>query len=312
MNMIDFEHTHLVSDSTKAQFSDWAFEILGMSKTARAMIEEAYEDGWALTLSDEPETGFIIDLYEDTIILGLEPYVLHSQSAKMQSWYSGLVMLTRALRDVWQERRHGGFDDMFAPDEILMLSRVRAADIDVVSIMVAWELKNAGENGFWKYILSSDESGMAETFERTMATAPKYNNAKEKRRAMQTCFTAWFSDEARVSSADSKTLEYIDSLVADHNSTNKEGSPFGYDKLKPQMIEILSCLPDKTAYLQGAGHEVLFDPYFAGLDDEYNQAHYMQIMHDLAAVYVSGIPFRSASLASRIFPDGICASDGDE
>jgi hypothetical protein len=46
------------------------------------------------------------------------------------------------LRDIWQEKRHGGFDEKYRTEFVLTMERIRSADCDVLSILVAWELRS--------------------------------------------------------------------------------------------------------------------------------------------------------------------------
>ena len=71
------------------------------------------------------------------------------------------LSLIRGLRDIWQEKRHGGFEDHYSPQDILMLERVRAADCDTMAILAALELRIAGYDPLWKHIVGSDEGDMA-------------------------------------------------------------------------------------------------------------------------------------------------------
>jgi hypothetical protein len=70
-------------------------------------------------------------------------------------------------------------------------------------------------------------------------------------------------------------------------------------------------MPDKTAYLRGMGHEILTSPNYAGLHDEINQSHFMQVMYDMKVTYMHGIPFRDKTLAGKIFPGGEFTREGD-
>lgn len=298
----------------KAAFSDWAFETLAMSDTACALIEEACAYKWALSLSDDIDQGFILDVADATITLGFEAVSTASPKTHHYVWNKTLALLVKALRDVWHEVRHGGFDETYGPDDVLFLSRLRGADLDVVTVLIAWELKAAGYNGLWKYLLSGEEQDMAATFlyvSEQFALSTKERKAgyvapkpiQQRNSALQACFNAWFQNEHRVSRIDHETLEYMDAIVAEHNAYGISGDVFGGVRLTHQDIEFLSCLPDKTAYLMGHGRDIQQDPYFVGLNDEYNQAHYMQIMHDCMSVHVEGVSFRSPALAARIFPN---------
>ena len=98
---------------------------------------------------------------------------------------------------------------------------------------------------------------------------------------------------------DHNTLEYIDMVMFE----SEEQNPFG-DKYPERLdVEILSCLPDKTAYLQGQGHNILRDPRYSGLSDPINQTHLFHIMRDLETIVVGGVAFRDADLAAKMFPD---------
>ena len=70
-------------------------------------------------------------------------------------------------------------------------------------------------------------------------------------------FSQWFRCEERIDTADHETLNAMDFAIEEY----KEDA-FGTRKLSPIGLEILSCLPDKTAYLQGQGREILKNPIF--------------------------------------------------
>ena len=95
-----------------------------------------------------------------------------------------------------------------------------------------------------------------------------------------------------------ETLNDLDALVSDTENTN----PFGEDRISAIDIERLSCLPDRTAYLQGSGLDILADPLYAGMNDDINQIHLTHILHDLKVTYAGDVPFQSSTLAKRIFP----------
>ena len=50
--------------------------------------------------------------------------------------------------------------------------------------------------------------------------------------------------------------------------------------------------------------DIMRNPKYAGLNDEINQAHFMQILYDLKVTLVQDVPFRGADLAGKIFPNG--------
>ena len=99
---------------------------LSQSASARLLIKEAGEQGWRIGLSHLEHHDFHLDVPAKTIVLdnhGLDaegftraPYFYHAVQAS----------LIRALRDAWQEKRHGGFDENYTPESVLLLERIRA------------------------------------------------------------------------------------------------------------------------------------------------------------------------------------------
>lgn len=282
----------------KREFLSWVLTTLSASPAARKMIEEAARNGWQIALESLSGPDFHLDVPEKLIVID-NNNMLHSALVRSEYFRNNiLVSAIRALRDVWQEKRHGAFDETYGPENVLTLERVRAADMDVMAVLCAWELRSEGFTGLWRHMIGGQDGDIALRYSTTLERSPvtAYNGA-----ALKAAFVQWFRDEIRVKDCDHETLSMLDEILHEHEG---QQGIFGSKRLHAVGVEVLSCLPDKTAYLQGFGPEILKDPLFAGMNDEINQAHLMQILHDLRAVRVHGIPFRSASLAAKIFPNG--------
>lgn len=299
----DCEEEYTELDSKESVLS-WATSILSLSPTARCLVKEASKDGWALSLEDLNGPDFHLDVPEKTITLDRGD---RSISSLMRSNYFSSILvisLIRALRDVWQEKRNGAFDEDYTPESILTLERVRAADLDVIAVMVAWELRCEGYNNLWRHILGSEDSDLAMRFSGFLERDP---SSTFTNKALAETFTQWFRSEERVSACDHETLDYLDEVLA----TSEMQNPFGKCSVQKIDIERLSCLPDKTAYLQHDAYCVINDPLYAGMNDEINQSHLMHILYDVNVTLVQGVPFRNFDLAERIFPNGMMTPESE-
>lgn len=273
-------------------------QLLQKSKTAKSLINDAVSQDWQLGLADLGDNAFHVDVPTKKIVIGsngLQPDAL-SRSVYFRN--AMLATLARALRDLWHEKRQGGFDVKFGPEGILMLERVRAADCDVMTTLMAWELREAGAGDMWRHLLASDEGDLAIAFGCMMEKA----TTRSVHPALAAAFDQWYRVHDRVMQCDHQALEYIDNLMRSGAHINTRRAAIG-------DVELISCLPDKTAYLQGQGANILCAPLYAGLHDAVNQSHYLQIMHDLSVVNVQGVPFRDAGLAAKIFPNGQMTED---
>lgn len=296
-----FEDDTVSSLETHKDILSWCIQLLCASPSARMMIAEATQEGWHVGIEDQYGYDFHLDVPEKRIILdgcGLLPEAL-GRSEYFRSVL--LISFIRALRDIWQEKRHGGFDEEYGPDDILMLERVRAADCDVMSVLVSWELRSEGKASLWRHLIGSEEGDLAVAFSTHLERRAASFITGD---ALAAAFTQWYQAPERVDACDHETLEYMDGVIQENPGQN----PFGDKKLTPVGVEVLSCLPDKTAYLKNLGGNILMDPLYAGLGDLINQSHYMQIIYDLQVTYVDDIPFRDPDLARKIFPDDTLAN----
>ncbi len=290
--------TLIQGDSKSYDYKDilsWCVNILDKSPSARLMLKEAIDKGWKITLEDLNGGDYCIDVEQKLLIL--DNNALEPEALSRSDYFKNVIFITmvKALRDIWQEKRHGGFDELYSPEHILLMERVRAADLDVVAIMIAWELRSHEYPEIWRHIIGSETGDMAMAFSGYLERDP---SSQFNGQALNHSFKQWFRCSGRINSCDRDILEYLDDVLMSSDASN----PFGTKKPAKLNIEILSCLPDKTAYLQGAGADILSDPAYSSLDSEINQTHLFHIMYDLEAVIINNVPFRDKELARKIFP----------
>ena len=277
----------------------WCAGLAGESPLVNALMNDAEDYGWTIGLDQLGREGYYIDVAERLILI--DRFALEAAALGRSAFFRNALLTTfiRALRDVWHENRLEGSEDYFAPDQYLMLERIRAADCDTVTMLAGWELRGAGFTEVWRHILGSEEGDMASVFTRFLERDPGalFNGA-----ALAYTFRQWYADTARVDASDHETLEVLDDVYM--GADGALAMEFGEARVTPAVIEGLAILPDGTAYLSGLGEGILKDPFFAGLNDEINQTHLFHIMYDLDMVMVHNVPFRDAELARLIFPDG--------
>ena len=279
------------TSSYDAEFLHRCASMLEASPAACLMLREAAGKDWTIGFDDLGGGDYCIDVAQKLLILDQNA----ADGDPEQCMHAMLVTLVRALRDIWQEKRHGGFDEIYAPEHVLLMERVRAADLDVLAVLVAWELRLEDYPGLWRHVTASGTGDMAMVFAGYLERDP---SARFNGQAFAATFRQWFCCTQRVDICDRDTLAYMDDVLMTYDA----GNPFGRKKPAKTQVEILSCLPDKTAYLQGRGGEILSDPLYAAIDNDINQAHLMHILHDLEAVIVENVPFRDEALARKVFP----------
>ena len=260
------------------------------SPLAHSLVSFIKGTGWKVSLDDLGSNGFHMDADEKEITLdhfNMSPRALNlSSHFKMALVY----IFIKALRDMWHEENWDDMKQEYCPKSLLQLERARTADGDSMAILIAWELRAAGKEDLWRYVLSSDESDMAHVLTNIL---DRYPTALYNGMALAHVFRQWYADENRINAQDHMTLEYFDMMMA------RGDTIFGDRIVTADIFEKLTYLSDGTSYLNQLGDTVLKDPFFADLDDPVNQAHLSQIIYDHKITMVKGIPFRDAALARR-------------
>lgn len=280
---------------TEEDVIGWAAALLTESPVAGALFKFAASAGWRIKLSDLSTGGFHLDIPGRT--LELDHGGLNASALGRSVFFRCAVVQSfiRGLRDIWQEEKIGGAETMYRPDSFLLIERTRAADVDSIAVLAAWELRAAGYGDLWRHLLGSDDGDLAITFGCALEKNPSslYNGA-----ALARTFNQWFEDELRVDAIDHEALEHLDDMMQSGSAADVLGKEAATDAL----IEALSTLPDGVRYLSGMGGNILRDPLYAGLHDAINQAHLFHIVYDTQVVMVAGVPFSDARLARKIFP----------
>ncbi len=292
-------------------FLAWAIQSLCQSPSATALITEASSEDWEIGLMNLDTDSFNgadfhLDVPGRMILLNSGGLDCAAISRSRYLARGMLHALLRALRDIWHERRNGGFNEKFTPESVLMLERIRAADCACYAILCAWELRTADQPDVWRHILASNESDIAMAFSNVLersGTCRPHTRALHE--ALIAAFRQWHRAHERTNCIDHETLEYMDELL---RACLGDGA-FGAAKVTAMDVMALSCLPDRTAYLQTEATRILIDPGYAGLADDVNLAHFSQILHDSQSVRVHGVAFRDAALAEKIFPEGCSVED---
>ena len=273
----------------------WLCGMAAESPAARLLLKNAQDDDAHIMMGDLGGAGFAVD--SETLDITIDHFGFTASALGKSSHYRNAVFINfiRALRARWHAGRNYDFENTMRPDAVLMLERVRVADIETIAILIGWELRAAGHTDIWRSILGSNEGDMAMIFTRAIEKEPAglYDGSVLTRTLCQ-----WYGDETRVAEADADTLEAMDEYM-------EQGGKFGTQAVHAQTAEMISQLPDMRPYLHGMGGNITSDPYFLAVHDTINDAHLFQVVYDSKVTMVEGVPFRDSGLAKRIFPAGL-------
>ena len=281
--------TDFLSDEQNALVT--LLDVITNSDTGLAFVELAARAKWSITLQSDMECDYQYDIKTRVISLSLQDMSANDVMRSDYFFSHMALSLIHAFRDVWHERQGGSLKTMYNPDHMLLIERIRVADIDIISVMIADELKREGQGELWRHILTTDLNDIACAY-----ASARMSGSKGE--ALQAAFFAWFEDIERVNSCDQDILDYLDSCLVNRTSRPVMS---GAKQPNKHVIERLSALPNKMQYLKGYGDLILTDLRFSTLYDDMIHHHFDKIIDESQATIIKGVAFRDKALAQKIF-----------
>lgn len=174
-----------------------------------------------------------------------------------------LNMLARELRRAWQHAEGALVNPLtFEPEEAILVNRAQQADVLMMSIKMAWELKLAGENEAWDYLVGSPMADVSRMFENKASTDFRTLNNGEAARAAYD----QFFDGARTKIHDKRIIHQ---MLLDETGYIKSRD------IRPQvnmeLFRRLGQLPNGRNYLASGNQPRLpTDPMYATVEDRAN------------------------------------------
>lgn len=91
----------------------WATAMMTESPLGNALLKKAQEGGWNIALNDLDTSGFHLDVQEK--IIELDSFNMDAASLGRSAFYrnSLILILAKALRDIWHEDIGGAFEENY-------------------------------------------------------------------------------------------------------------------------------------------------------------------------------------------------------
>ena len=248
--------------------------LLEKSPTAVHMIKEAMNYNFKVVCAGDIDTD-VLGFHEKTSSIILPAFLDRDLKYKKNLGEALLVVAEGFRRALKLNQAHMVRFDL-EPLEYLRLVRLVEADIDAVTVQIAWELRTAGEPDAWRQLISGEKGDLAVVYSNALK---KYPIGQYDGRVLRYVFRQWFADSKRINSADHVGLEMMDMALA-----HPEYFECGFDQhlTKNDLRLLQKNLPFEN-YLENIN---VFGKWFDGLKDPFNQAHLHHILQDMKAAKI--------------------------
>lgn len=223
------------------------------SRTGASMVEELEQNGTLQVLYDTQIPASQFYTRENERIITLNPYRPRGDL---------LGLLVRELRHGSQHVNGALVNPLnFEPDEAILVNRAQQADILMVAVKVAWELRLAGDSEAWDFISSTPLADVSRTFEiKAQSDFRTLNNGE----ASRTAYDKFFED--------SRTKLYDKRII--HQMLLDESGYMKAGKKRPQvtmdLFSKLGSMPNARNYLSMKAERVPTDLCYSTVEDRSN------------------------------------------
>ena len=270
----------------------WGLAHLCQTPLGRSLAHDARFDDWMIAIEDGDEWSEKAQADSELKCLYLPRYsdsiatFSRSQNAQMQF----LFHLLKGLRLIWQGNMDIKKIDHLGAEDFVRYARVVEADGDLCSILTAYQLRETGDHDMWRYILSSDLSGIAATLCECLDFDASADGVLE---TLGFIFQDWFAEDSRLNRIDHESLTQLDDRHQEHENVTS---------LDFEDLIQMSMLPEGFSYLDYTAADILTDAYYARMPDPTNRAHLNQILAEVQIGMADNIGFRDTELARKFFP----------
>ena len=171
-------------------------------------------------------------------------------------------LLARELRRDWQHR-HGALVNplKYEPDEAILINRAQNADVLMIGVKIAWELKLAGETEAWDFLTASPFVDVTRTFEiKAQSDFRTLNNGEASRAAYDKFF-----EDTRTKMHDKRIIHQ---MLLDESGYMKtrEKAP----KVSMDLFKRLGEMPNGRNYLVIKAKHAPTDMCYSTVEDRSN------------------------------------------
>ena len=239
------------------------------SPTASCMIDTLASYDFKFSIDSDlswDENGF-----QSEIVAILFPEISPRDIQLQKNQGRLMINLISALRRGLKANQ--GYRERFdmCPQDFLRLNRLVEADIDAVTVQVAWELRTADQPAAWRQYLAGEKGDLAIVFANRLKSDPL---AAFNGKALRAAFRQWFAMPARPDSADRTALEFLDMALALKSAVKIKADTKLCDN---DLRRIQKTLPFSD-YLTDMN---VMGSWFDGLCDANNRKHLSHIITEL-------------------------------
>jgi hypothetical protein len=214
-----------------------------------------------------------------------------------------ILSVFESLRRIWHVNVGAPASNCWALSDLLMWNKCLRADLDIMNIVMAYQLRGLGFVDIWRSVLASSLRDLADSYCDSMAISFDEDYGDEHLDILADLYLSWFYNDDRVNECDHATLSSIDHQL----KQTSVDMIIGTNRLTAHDIMGLSLYPlGGMPYLDVVASELIYNPEYTDMRCDMLRAHKIQLeqeINDSQSVPSNLLIFRDPSL-NRLFSNG--------
>lgn len=227
-------------------------ETILKSRTGESLLQDAGAETLSIKYDTQsPASQFYVR--GDERVITLNPFRIKGDL---------LNLLVRELRRAGQHKNGALVNPLsFEPDEAILVNRAQQADVLMVSVKVAWELRLAGDPEAWDFLTATPLADVSRIFElKAQADFRTLNNGEASRAAYDKFF-----EDSRTKLHDKRIIHQ---MLLDEHGYMKAGMK--RPKVTMDLFKRLGELPNSRNYLSMQAQRQPTDMCYSTVEDRSN------------------------------------------
>lgn len=304
-----------VMRATPEQEQDWdacrtntdalcfALHKIIQSDVGRAIALDVRFENWSCDIIDDTTDSYLN--FSQKIISIPLPCISLTHMARVPEYKAHFILsVFESLRRIWHVNVGAPSSTCWALRDMVLWHRCLRADLDIMNIVIAYQLRHLGYTDTWRTILASSLRDMADSYCESMAISfDDEGSSDEHLDILADLYLTWFYNDDRLNECDHATLSSLDYQLKQTSSS----MIIGTNHVTAHDIMGLSLYPEGgIPYLDVVASEIIYNPDYTMMRCDILNAHLVQLERDIAESEQSLsnlLIFRDPSL-NRLFGNG--------
>ena len=277
MRASDEDEAEWAKMQTHSDALSYALMRIMRTDIGRALVLDCRFENWSCDIVGLNEEASL-SLATKIVTIPLPVSRVSQLALSIEHTHLFILSVFESLRRIWHVNVGVKQPTMWQFKDILLWNRCLRADLDLMTILFAFQDRAQGTPDLWRYVLASPLTDMAEQYAQMMTAMPIDLYSDDYFDTLADLYMQWFADETRINQTDLLTLSALDQAL----TKGMTSGIIGQNELTAHDIMGLSLFPKGGApYLEVVASEILYNDEYRQFYSDIIEQHAIQLEDEI-------------------------------